>query len=149
MFTRHRIFRHRQLSLSHALGTKTLSAIRPASLLDLQLLSTPAELRNYTFARMFRIVTGARASVLWAVRVRLRRDARTRTSAGQRTGARLFITDAAVAEAVRGTYPRLAGNGFVLASALLRLQRVERAQICGEAEIHPSQPGGARTGGVA
>jgi hypothetical protein len=105
MFSCHRTFRHRQLSLSHALGTKTLSAIRAAAFLDLQLLSTPAKLRYSAFARMFRIVTGTRAPVLQAVRVRLRSDARARTSAGQRTGTRLLSTDAAVAEAVGGTTP--------------------------------------------
>jgi len=52
---------------------------------------------------MLRIVTGTRAAVLRALRVRLCRDARTRTSAGQRTGTRLFSTDPAVTEAVGGT----------------------------------------------
>ena len=47
------------------------------------------------------------AAVLRAVRVRLRRDARARSSAGQRTGTRLFSADAAVIEAVGGTNPRL------------------------------------------
>ena len=75
---------------------------------------------------MFRIIPGTRAPVLRSVRVWLRRDARARTSVGQRTGAGLFIADAAVAEAVSGTDPGLASPGFVLASALLRLQRVER-----------------------
>jgi len=51
------------------------------------------KLRDSTFARVLRIVTGTRAPVLRAVRVRLCRDARTRTSAGQRTGTRLFSTD--------------------------------------------------------
>jgi hypothetical protein len=40
-----KLFRHRQLSLSHVLGTKTLSAMRAAAFLDLQLLSRPA---NFT-----------------------------------------------------------------------------------------------------
>jgi hypothetical protein len=44
VFSCHRNFRHCQLSLSHALGTKTLSAIRATALLDLHLLSTPAKL---------------------------------------------------------------------------------------------------------
>src|SRR5580658_6981689 len=99
MFSRHRIYRHRQLSLSHALGTQTLSTIRATAFPDLQSLSTPAKPRDSGFARMLRIVPGARAPVLRSVRVRLRRDARARTSAGQRTGARLLITNAAVAEA--------------------------------------------------
>src|SRR5580704_707390 len=126
MFSCHRNSRHRQLSLSHALGTQTLSAIRAAAFLDLQLLSTPAKLWDSALARMFRIVTGTRAPVLRAVRLRLRRDARACTSAGQRTRARLPVTDAAVAEAVGGTNPCLASRGFLLASALLRLQCVER-----------------------
>ena len=75
---------------------------------------------------MLRIVTGTRAPVLRAVRVRLCRDARTRTSAGQRTGTRLLSTAAAVSEAVGGTNPRLASGGIILAGALLRLQCVER-----------------------
>jgi len=91
--------------------------------LDLQLLSTPVKLRDSAFPWMLRIVTGTRAPVLRAVRVRLCRDARTRTSAGQRTGTRLFSTDAAVAEAVGGTNSRLASRGIILASALLRLRR--------------------------
>ena len=83
MFSRHRNFRHAPLGSSHALGTKTLSAIRATALLDLQLLSTPAKARDSPFARMLRIVTGAHPPVLRAVRVRLCRDARTRTSLGQ------------------------------------------------------------------
>jgi hypothetical protein len=126
MFSCHRRFLHWQLSLPHALGTQTLSGIRTAAFLDLQLLSTPAKLCDSAFPWMFRIVTRTRASVLRAVRVWLRRDARARTSASQRTGGRLPVTDAAVAEAVGGANPCLASSGFVLASALLRLQRVER-----------------------
>jgi hypothetical protein len=149
MFSCHRTFRLRQLSLSHALGTQTLSAVWAAAFLDLQLLSTPAELCYSALARLFRIVTETRASVLRLVRVWLRRDAGARTSAGQRTRSRLRLTDVAVAEAVGGANPCVASRGFVLASALLRRQRVEREQICGKAEIHPSQPSHARIGETA
>jgi len=58
MFSCHRNFRHGRLSSSHALGTKTLSAIRATALLDLQLLSTPAKARDSPFVRMLRIVAG-------------------------------------------------------------------------------------------
>ena len=53
MFSRHRIFRHRQLSLSHALGTQTLSTIRTTAFPDLQLLSTPAKVRDSAVAGCF------------------------------------------------------------------------------------------------
>src|ERR1700722_19856116 len=125
MFSCHRNFRHGRLSSSHALGAKTLSAIRAMALLDLQLLSTPAKARDSPFARMLRIVTGTGAPVLRAVLVWIRRDARTRTSAGRRAETRLLSADAAVTEAVGGTNTRLASSGIILAGALLRLQRLE------------------------
>jgi len=54
VFSGHRNFRHWQLSLSHALGTKTLSTIRATAFPDLQLLSTPAKPRDSAVAGMFR-----------------------------------------------------------------------------------------------
>ena len=63
VFSCHRNFRHWQPILSHALGTKTLSAIRAVALLDLQLLSTSAKLRDSAFPWMLRIVAGTRAPV--------------------------------------------------------------------------------------
>jgi hypothetical protein len=149
MFSCHGHLPHRQLSSSHALGTQTLSTIRAVALLDLQLLSPSAKLHDSAFPRMLRIFTGTRAPVLRTVRVRLRRDARTRALAGQRTGSRLLSTDAAVAEAVRSTHPRSASSGFILASTVLRLQRVGRTQICGKAALHSSQPSRTRIGGAA
>ena len=110
MFSCHRNFRHGRLSSSHALGTKTLSANRATALLDLQLLSTPAKARDSPFARMFRIVTGTGAPVLRALRVRLRRDARTRTSAGRRTGTRLLSADAAVTVSWRLVHSHVTGG---------------------------------------
>jgi len=56
----------------------------------------------------FSKVRATRAPILRVVRVWLRRDARARTSAGQRTGTGLPSTDAAVTEAVGGTNPCLA-----------------------------------------
>jgi hypothetical protein len=66
VFSCRRVFRHRQLSLSHPLGTQALSAIQAVALLDLQLLSTPAELHDSAFAWMLRIVTGTRAGLAHA-----------------------------------------------------------------------------------
>src|SRR6266699_691518 len=51
----------------------------------------------------------------------------------------------------QGVARRLAlrGRGFVLASSLLRLQPLERAQVCGEASLHSSESRGAWFGRTA
>jgi hypothetical protein len=50
-----------------------------------------------------------------------------------------------VVEAGGGTPACFAGGRLVLAGALLRLQRLEREEVCGEAAVHSSEPGKART----
>ena len=120
-----------------------------AAFSHLQLLSSSAQLRHSAIASLFRILSGAGTPILRIVRVRLRGHARARAFAGGRTGTGPPGADAAVAEAVRGANLSSAGPRFVLASAVLRLQCMERREVCREAALHPSQSGCSRTGEAA
>jgi hypothetical protein len=60
-----------------------------------------------------------------------------------------FSASHTVVEAVGRAHVGVAGCGSLLASALLRFQCMERAQVRGEAALHSSQPGAARAGRAA
>src|SRR5450432_702098 len=80
------------------------------------------------------------------LRLRIRRDARTRSSLDQRTGTRRAFRSPANVEAEHSAPAPTTRGQPLLAAALLRFQCVERGQACREVTLHPSQPSETRLG---
>jgi hypothetical protein len=135
-----------KLSSSHALGTEAFPGIRPATLLNLQLLQEASQLRQSAFTFHIRIFPRTSAATLRPLRVCLCRNAGACPHACQRTGPGYAGANHAVVETVRRTDIGIASSGSVLASAVLRFQCVERAQVHREGPLHSPESGDPRLG---
>jgi hypothetical protein len=130
--------------VTHALGIAAFPGNRPATLPHFQLLQATAKLRNRSVPDYVRDFSRTGTTTLRTLRVRLCRDARAHPHAGKRTRAGLTVATYAVAEAVGRSDIGPTSSRPVLAGSILRFQRMERAQVCGEAPLHSPESGNPR-----
>jgi hypothetical protein len=129
----------------HAGRTKTISGSPLPPLHNLQLLPPCPTLSLPGLPPLLRANPRTGPPLVRVSRDGIRRHARTRPSTTQRTRKRKAIHRTSDAEANHSPSTHLASpRRHLLASPILRLQRMERAQAHREAEIHPSQPGKTR-----
>jgi hypothetical protein len=129
----------------HAGWTKTIPGSPLPPLHNLQLLPARPTVSLSRLPPHLRTNAGTGPPLVRVLHDGIRRHARTRPSITQRTRKRKAIHRTSDAEANHSPSTHLPSpHRHFLASSLLRLQRMERAQAHREAEIHPSQPGKAR-----
>ncbi len=144
MFDHHSRPRLTLLFSPYALGPETISANSRSSLHHVQLLPSGSSAQHCRFPGCGRQRLGTDTALVRFLRHRLRRNARTPASSHQRAGARHTPGRPADVQATRVAKAAQASQHAVLAAAILRFQRLERAQAPGKAAISAPQSGGAR-----
>ncbi len=129
----------RRISLRNASRTLPLPTVRRPSLRHFQLLPPRIFVGNSTSSPHLRTDSGTGASLVRLLHSRLRDHARARPPATDRTRAQQHGSRSSDAEAERSAQGSAPSRYGILATSLLRLQRVELREACREVEIHPPQ----------
>src|SRR5579864_4187899 len=119
-----------------------------SALHHVQLLSANETARHGRGPRHVRTRTGTSPALVWMRRRRIRGHARACPPAHRGAGARQALARDSNAQANHFAQAATGGSASILASALLRLSRLERSQTDREAALPPSESGKAWAGGA-